>query len=1840
MKRLLTLLLTAMCMLQGIMALEIDKDKFYTMSNRNDNNLYVKDTGVDILQLGNGVDNNSYWRFIPSGNPNCYYVQNLNTGRYAQACAQQQEINILMGTEPVEYKILLCSAEGTDCYGLASTNLSNTEFTSGCIGWNWKGDNTVQTYPAAVGTNHRSFWKFTEANPPSCLIGSHNFVNGICSECGTVQKDYVNKNENGFYELNNSLHVEWFSALVNEGNIEACAVLLNDIDFTGIAHTPIGNSTGHKFNGTFDGQGHRIKNLIMDDSNAENIGFFGFLRGNAGNTIVRNLIIDKSCSFTAMNKVAAITGSSQGSGGLITLENLVNEADVTAVTGTDAAAFIGSQQDSSPLWIVRNCVNTGKITANGYAGAVAGWMGNNEGNIIENIINLGVIEGFNVPYNMGRFSGNVTGLVDLSGTEGAEQGIVDLTQEDIVNGKLTFYMNGNQQQIRFYQTLGQDSYPLPFSSSKQVFFTGKVKCNGEPISEGIYTNEVQEGNIAVHTFEQGKYYCVVCGALNENFCEQTDGFYQLNNATDLRWFAAFVNNGHTDANASLNVDVDLNNDYFEGIGTFSLGYKGTFDGHYHTISNLDMSAETHDWCGFFNFLNGGAVIQNLLLDESCVICGGKGTALVGGCSKPGNVLLRNLANEGKVTSYTTCAGAILGANYQSIANLTVENCYSTGIISGASESAAIVGWLGNNSRVMRNCWTSASATGIDGDGAYAARHQNGSLTNIFSFNGTQGKRFDLDEIESGSLTYRLNADADTVTWFQNIDNGKNADICPTFDPSHGIVYPVADRLCDGSFDADAATYSNTDTSVIPAHSFKEGFCSVCGQEDPDYPFLHVFANADHDTNTGYTNMQSNDGSGLAINNSVAEHWNQQWFDTYQIITGLKKGFYKLRVQGYSRVCQWDDVVYANGELQEEYVALYHNSQYYAEVNGKMIANRFMDITAGKKEQSVGETENYSEETGCYVPNSLAAARKYFAKGGYWNNPLYIPISGEQDTIKVGVQNNMYMYGNWTVWDTWRLEYIGEWNEENTALLKAQQTASVQDISSLVGQTALKEGYDDATKNMLPASTLEEIMEYADIMARYPQQIRKSHIAYQNYETAIDDIRKQTDEREDLNGEYADMLYTYLNEYEEPNNELPHGSYDYIMDMLELDENQLQEEIEFVQNILSQAIKNSISVGSDLTNLIYNPGFDEDGNFKGWNTEVLKRGTGGDNFNSNTGFTDIYPVAGSWNTAFTVWQDLQDVLPDGIYELEAPAFNRPGDNGQGDYGGNDLVNSDLFINDYHTPVMNIYKGQVLYADAINGVNCRYDAVGDPTAPHNGEQTSSQDTDTGEGYVPEQRYAMSFAFNAGRYVNHAYAIVTGGHLRIGIRNTGEPWYEKGVTCWGKFKLRYQGKSETAMEAMTENFRTRLDNLVYACSEQNYYFSQEHTARIETLLQLVESESEVDKRMQLLKEVNDAFNTISESHGLYMQLVELMDYCYAEGSAEGISEEESEKFFAVAEEILEKLYTPNLTDAEIREYYYSVLNNTEIGGGLFVQGDLVDTEGNNLSYAEKNTVYQLKHIGNNVYTGTFKTQNRANKMNADNRAGIFFTRMFDTFRAADAYSRFVTPATTDFQLTGTGGADFQMTGGEFNVTIDLENGSVQFEPISYNWNDKVYVCGSILNNQGEPHRWKNDEMAPLAHQGNGIYEGIVWFSEDYNYPGYATFTIMSCRSTEENIAYSTTTRLGWQEGRYGSATDETVLNIGETVGNLLRNADRKWKFAWEGDAASAFYVVRFDMNMNTILIYKEDDEDGVENVNGKGYVNGNNNAIYDLSGRKIASKLSHLNSHLKKGIYIVNGKKIVKQ
>ena len=307
--------------------------------------------------------------------------------------------------------------------------------------------------------------------PDGAVYLPHNINDeiGMCDVCHTQFQEPALVGD--YYELKNAGNVEWFSAYVAAaGGNHKNAKLMNDIDLLNIEnlHSPIGPNKENKFNATFDGQGFRIKNMIINRNGDDNIGFFGWLRGNNAPTTVKNLIIDKSCSIHANNRVGGITGTYQNGGSVITIENVINEANISA-NGQDAGGIFGGHDAGNPTIIIKNVLNTGNVTsthADAYVGALCCYLGVDGASKIENFVNLGTI-GTHKGGNIGRHNiADVTNLIDLSDTADKTQGTESgLTTDDIANGKLAYTVGWGQY-------LGVDAYPTPLSGLAPVSYVG------------------------------------------------------------------------------------------------------------------------------------------------------------------------------------------------------------------------------------------------------------------------------------------------------------------------------------------------------------------------------------------------------------------------------------------------------------------------------------------------------------------------------------------------------------------------------------------------------------------------------------------------------------------------------------------------------------------------------------------------------------------------------------------------------------------------------------------------------------------------------------------------------------------------------------------------------------------------------------------------------------------------------------------------------------------------------------------------------------------------------------------------------------------------------------------------------------------------------------------------------------------------------------------------------------------------------------------------------------------------------------------------------------------------
>ena len=274
------------------------------------------------------------------------------------------------------------------------------------------------------------------------------------------------------------------------------------------------------------------------------------------------------------------------------------------------------------------------------------------------------------------------------------------------------------------------------------------------------------------------------------------------------------------------------------------------------------------------------------------------------------------------------------------------------------------------------------------------------------------------------------------------------------------------------------------------------------------------------------------------------------------------------------------------------------------------------------------------------------------------------------------------------------------------------------------------------------------------------------------------------------------------------------------------------------------------------------------------------------------------------------------LSDGIYALTAQAFHRPGQGHEGLIDGTDVIPAELFVNNFTTPVLSVYADKISYSDAQNGINCRYDATEDESAPHNGEQTGSVDIDTEEGdgyFVPDNIYTSSFAFNGDRYNQTAYGIVKDGKLTIGIRNGDTPWRNKNLTIWGNFRLTFLGESSNAISAILDQYTDRVELLDQQRYDQEYYISQSHLDAIRGKIDEARN-ADTETQLQLIEEINAEFQAVPASADIYKRLFEIAQF--ASDMIDGLEPGDLQDELATIYEELEGIVVEgSLTDEECR-------------------------------------------------------------------------------------------------------------------------------------------------------------------------------------------------------------------------------------------------------------------------------------------------------------------------------------
>ena len=611
------------------------------------------------------------------------------------------------------------------------------------------------------------------------------------------------------YEISNAGQLYWFAGLVNgtldgvEQNTLANAILTANItvnenlldslqydeennvsngsDF--ITWTPIADWMGNRttqYSGTFDGNNKTVSGLYFNgDSTC--IGLFGSSESD-GN--IKNVGVVDSY-FKGNDSVGGVCGNNAG-----TITNCYNAGNLTAI---ESSATIGGICGYNNGGTIANCYNTGTITATGSTPSVGGVCGFSTAPI-SNCYNIGTVTATGSDADIsgicGYYFGSITNCYYLADTEDENGG---KTAEQFKSSEVAYLLNGSKSEgdtVYFYQNLsGENADALPvLDNTHSVVYFGE-SCKTGDIS---YINKDE-----FHDFDENGFCTKDSTHYQPATLNETTGNYEISNAGQLYWFAAFVNTTgssfddypNINASAVLKKDIVINEGDLSGydgisanswrtwtpIGKFRYGYyTGTFDGQGHTISGLYCDANSRSYTGLFEYNRG--IIQNVGIVNSYF----KSENTVGGVCGDNEKIIKNCYNTGTVSGVDT-AGGVCGYNCG-----TLENCYNTGTISGTGNY--IGGVCGDNyidssnNGIVKNSYyldtcaaEGTTFTNDDGISKTADQFTNGEVAYLLNFHQTIGK----DEIptlnEQARAVVRLTLtydetfgdDADTKEFYYN-----------------------------------------------------------------------------------------------------------------------------------------------------------------------------------------------------------------------------------------------------------------------------------------------------------------------------------------------------------------------------------------------------------------------------------------------------------------------------------------------------------------------------------------------------------------------------------------------------------------------------------------------------------------------------------------------------------------------------------------------------------------------------------------------------------------------------------------------------------------------------------------------------------------------------------------------------------------------------------------------------------------------------------------------------------------------------------------------------------------
>ena len=609
------------------------------------------------------------------------------------------------------------------------------------------------------------------------------------------------------------------------GQVFTQAIIAPDIDTNKFNHD------SPAFVGVFDGQGHCVSNLVVEDPNGEHIGLFGYV-GKEGSVL--NLCVDNT-TITGSLRAGIIVGMNEG---------LIENCHVTGVLeGSNMTGGIGGENTGTVRY------SHADVEVNGYFRA-GGLFGKNDGRIVQ-CYTTGQVTGDDdmVGGLLGSNHGPVVSCYSwaaVSGTDfvggliGYDYGTITTSYAAVkVTASLSrFSRTGGLTGLT--KTTAFSSYWDWEASGKGSSASGQPKTTQEMMEPETFWGWGHDGAWVLNT---GKDYPRLAweGTVGEPIVDEKNCYgggagepddpYEIWTAEQFRniaWYLKDFNKYFV-----LMSDIDMNDvdpNLVKPIGTQGNPFVGIFDGNHHIIRNFsygiiptaeeqvpedtngpsrvyphppptpkpvvpELTLEVHvgvfgaigemeiyyeyDYPEQYNDLRG--TVKNLQIVDANI----NGGSFVGGLAGVNRGVVSACSTSGSISGFE-CIGGLIGGNGYNGKGLA-RACFSVADVVGQYRIGGLVGsngdWYGIG--VVESCYAAGhvEATKIAGgfaglnEGTVVTSYSTGEVTGDDSIGGLVGINMgscflSFWDVNSSGITTSASGQAKTTMQMQDISTFK------------------------------------------------------------------------------------------------------------------------------------------------------------------------------------------------------------------------------------------------------------------------------------------------------------------------------------------------------------------------------------------------------------------------------------------------------------------------------------------------------------------------------------------------------------------------------------------------------------------------------------------------------------------------------------------------------------------------------------------------------------------------------------------------------------------------------------------------------------------------------------------------------------------------------------------------------------------------------------------------------------------------------------------------------------------------------------------------------------